>query len=83
MMDLQTIRKLAYQSKIIAAGMLGASAQEELKTIERLADTLVARVLDEMGASCDRTKFGGSNEVSQSYSAPEEDKPLLPPWNQH
>jgi len=80
MLDLQTIRKLAYKSKAIAAGMLGSSAQQELMMIERTADVLVARVLDEMGASCDRTKFGGNNEVSQSYSAPETDKPLLPPW---
>ena len=26
-------------------------------------------------------EFSGSNEASTSYSAPEEDKPLLPPWN--
>ena len=71
MLDMQTIRKLAFQSKSLAAGILGPSAQQELMMIERTADVLVARVLDEMGASCDRTKFGGSNEVSRSYSAPE------------
>ena len=65
MLDLQTIRKLAYKSKAIAAGLVGPSAQQELMMIERTADVLVARVLDEMGASCDRSKFGGSNEVSQ------------------
>ena len=80
MLSMQTIRKLAYESKSIAAGILGPSAQQELMRIERTADVLVARVLDEMGASCDRSKFGGSNEVSSSYSAPETDKPLFPPW---
>lgn len=25
-------------------------------------------------------EFAGGNEVSKAYSAPEEDKPLLPPW---
>ena len=55
----QTIRKLAYEAKSIAAEMVGASAQQELMQIERLADVVVARILDESGASCDRTKFGG------------------------
>ena len=72
MLDLQTIRKLAHDAKRMAAGMLGNSAYQELMTIERMADVLVARVLDEMGASCDRSKFAGSNEISRSYSAPEE-----------
>ena len=27
-----------------------------------------------------KKEFSGSNEVSRSYSAPEEPKPLLPPW---
>ena len=72
MLDLQTIRKLAHDAKPMAAGMLGNSAYQELMTIERMADVLVARVLDEMGASCDRSKFAGSNEISRSYSAPEE-----------
>ena len=80
MLDLQKIRKLAHDSKLFAAGMVGPSAQQELMMIERTADVLVARVLDEMGASCDRSKFGGSNDVSQPYSAPETDKPLFPPW---
>jgi len=71
MLDLQTIRKLANQSKAMASGMIGASAQQELMVIEQAADALVARVLAEMGASCDQTKFGGSNEVSRAYSAPE------------
>jgi len=76
----QTIRKLAYEAKSIAAGMVGASAQQDLMQIERLADVVVARILDESGASCDRSLFAGSNEVSRAYSAPETDKPLLPPW---
>ena len=53
MLDLQTIRKMAHDSKALAAGMLGPAAQQELMMIERTADVLVARVLDEMGASCD------------------------------
>ena len=48
--------------------------------IEKVADVVVARILDAMAASCDRSKFSGSNEVSRAYSAPEEDKPLIPPW---
>jgi len=71
MLDVQTIRKLAYQSKEMAAGMVGSSARAELEQIEQLANVVVARVLDAMECSCNRELFGGSNEVSRSYSAPE------------
>ena len=53
----QTIRKLAYEAKGVAAEMVGASAQQELMQIERLADVVVARILDTSGASCDRSLF--------------------------
>ena len=59
MLDVQTIRKLAYQSKAMATGMVGSSAGAELEQIEQLANVVVARVLDAMECSCDRTLFSG------------------------
>ena len=42
-----------------------------------------AKRIEELAKCCrditDRV-FSGSNEASKAYTAPEEDKPLLPPW---
>ena len=73
MLDVQTIRKLAYQSKEMAAGMVGSSARAELEQIEQLANVVVARVLEAMVCSCDRTLFSGSNEITRSYSPKDHD----------
>lgn len=57
-----TIRKLAYENKNEAKEKIGMTAQSELMEIERIADILVARLLQEAGSSFDPGKLKGKKQ---------------------
>lgn len=64
---------------------LASAADEASDAIRYLRRRLVEsdrqrETLEHVVADLRNNVFGGSNEVTRAYSAPEEDRPLLPPW---